>query len=121
MAAISQTIFLNTFSWKKNVVFWLKIPWSLSLRVQLTITSISLDNGLVLNRRQAIIWTNADPNHWRIYAALGGDALKKYVLPVAGFEDMEWIVTKNKSCNHLLCYDQNIATKPLFMSLVYMT
>ena len=28
------------------------------------------------NRRQAIIWTNADPIHWRIYAALGGDELK---------------------------------------------
>ena len=24
---------------------------------------------------QAIIWTNADPVHWRIYAALGGDEL----------------------------------------------
>ena len=23
----------------------------------------------------AIIWTNADPIHWRIYAALGGDEL----------------------------------------------
>ena len=23
--------------------------------------------------RHAIIWTNADPIHWRIYAALGGD------------------------------------------------
>ena len=23
-------------------------------------------------RRPAIIWTNADPIHWRIYAALGG-------------------------------------------------
>ena len=39
--------------------------------------SISLDNGLVLNRRQTIIWNNADPIHWRIYAALGGDGLKK--------------------------------------------
>ena len=28
------------------------------------------------NRRQAIIWINADPIHWRIYAALGGDELK---------------------------------------------
>ena len=25
--------------------------------------------------RQTIIWTNADPIHWRIYAALGGDDL----------------------------------------------
>ena len=31
-----------------------------------------LDNGLVPNRRQAIIWTNADPFHWRMYVALGG-------------------------------------------------
>ena len=28
-------------------------------------------------RRQAIIWTNADPTHWDIYAALGGDELKR--------------------------------------------
>ena len=26
-------------------------------------------------RRQAIIWTNADLIHWRMYAALGGDEL----------------------------------------------
>ena len=25
--------------------------------------------------RQAVIWTNADPVHWRIYAALGGEEL----------------------------------------------
>ena len=34
-----------------------------------------LDNDLVPNRRQAIIWTDADPIHWRIYAALGEDEL----------------------------------------------
>ena len=27
--------------------------------------------------RQAIIWDNADPIHWRIYAALGRDGLKE--------------------------------------------
>ena len=27
--------------------------------------------GLAPNRRQAIIWSNADPVHWRIYGALG--------------------------------------------------
>ena len=37
--------------------------------------SIGLDNGLAPNRRQAIIWNNANPIHWRIYAALGGDEL----------------------------------------------
>ena len=37
--------------------------------------SIGLDNGVALNRRQTIIWTNADPIHWRIYETLGGDGL----------------------------------------------
>ena len=38
--------------------------------------SISSGNGLAPNRRQAIIWTNADPIHWSIYAALGRDESK---------------------------------------------
>ena len=37
MAAISQTIFSDAFSWMKNFVFWIKFHWSLFLRVQLTI------------------------------------------------------------------------------------
>ena len=40
---------------------------------------IGLDNGLAPNRRQAIIWINADLIHWRIYAALGGDELTMMV------------------------------------------
>ena len=38
-------------------------------------SSTGSDNDLALTRRQAIIWTNADPIHWRIYAALEGDVL----------------------------------------------
>ena len=37
MAAISQTIFSNAFSWIKNLVFWLKFHWRLFPGVQLTI------------------------------------------------------------------------------------
>ena len=37
---------------------------------------IGLYNGLASNRRQAVIWTNADLIRWRIYAALRGDELK---------------------------------------------
>ena len=33
--------------------------------------------------RQAIIWTNADPIHWRIYAALGGDELTRKSLNIS--------------------------------------
>ena len=37
--------------------------------------STDLDTGLAPIRRQAIFWTIADPIHWHIYAALGGDEL----------------------------------------------
>ena len=67
MATFSQTIFSDAFSWMKSFVFWSQFHWSLFLRVQLTITSIDLDNGLALYRQQAIIWTNADLIYWRIY------------------------------------------------------
>ena len=75
MDTILQTIFSDAIPWMKIFVFQLKFPWSLFLRVQLTTPSIGLDNGLVPNRREAIMWTNTDPIHWRIYAALGGDEL----------------------------------------------
>ena len=35
--------------------------------------ALSLDNGLAPNRRQAIIWANANPIIWCILAAIGGD------------------------------------------------
>ena len=75
IAAIFQTTFPNAFSWMKFFVFWLKFHWRLILRVQLTISSMGLDNGLAPIRRQAIISINVDPVHWRIYAARGGDGL----------------------------------------------
>ena len=34
-------------------------------------TTQYLYNGLAPNRRQTIIWPNADPIHWGIYAAHG--------------------------------------------------
>ena len=33
--------------------------------------NIGSDNGLVLNRRQAIFWTHADLASWHIYASPG--------------------------------------------------
>ena len=72
MAAISQTVLSYAFSWIKSSVFLSKFHWSLFLRFQLTITQYLCKLWLGPNRQQAIIWTNADPNHWRIYAALRG-------------------------------------------------
>ena len=73
MAGISQTIFSNAFLWMKRFAFWFEFHWSLFPRVQLT--SIASDNGLAPNRQQAIICTNADPIHLRIFATLWVDEL----------------------------------------------
>ena len=71
-AAILQTIFSDAFSWMKNFVFWLKVHWSLLPGVQFTIyLGIGLNNSLTPNRRQAIIWINADPIHWCICGTWG--------------------------------------------------
>ena len=76
MATISQTTFSDAFSGMQSFVSLIKISLKFVPGVQLTITQhIGLDNGLAPNRQQAIIWTNADPIHWRIYAALRGDEL----------------------------------------------
>ena len=37
MATFSQTIFSDSFLWMQNFMFWLKLQWSLFLRVQLAI------------------------------------------------------------------------------------
>ena len=62
-------IFSDVFSWMKSFVFWLKFHQSLFLGVQLKIIQHWF--------RQAIIWTNADPVHWCLYVALGGDELSE--------------------------------------------
>ena len=44
------------------------------------IDSIDLDNGFVLNRRRAIILTNIDPRHWRIYVSWPGQPCLKHTV-----------------------------------------
>ena len=72
MAAISQRIFSDAFSWMKSFAFWLKFHWSLFLGSNWQWPSTGLYNGLAANRRQANIWTNTDPIHWLIHTSLGG-------------------------------------------------
>ena len=43
---------------------------------------VGSDNGLVPNRRHDIFWTYADTFHGRIYAALGGEELIVWPLPI---------------------------------------
>ena len=73
IASILQTTFSNAFSLMKIYKSLLVFHWSLFLRVQLRLFQPWFRKWL--GASQAIIWTNADPIHWRIYAALGGDEL----------------------------------------------
>ena len=67
MATVSEAIFSDAFSW----MFCILMKISLNF-----VPTAPIDNGLAPNRRQVIIWTNADPIHWRVYAAPGGDEFK---------------------------------------------
>ena len=55
--------------------------------------SIGLDNGLTPNKRQAIIWSNADPIHWPIYAALDRDELTEAMLTYCPLDPQEKILS----------------------------
>ena len=69
-------------------------------------SSIGLDNGLVPNRRQAIIWTNADPINWRIHATLGGDELTQmFIVSVCKSFSTVWA---QKSFIHQETYEHKI-------------
>ena len=65
---IFKHIFLNEFEFSISPKFVPKGPIDSK-------PTIGWDNGSALNKWQAIIWTNADPIHWRIYVTLGGDEL----------------------------------------------
>ena len=125
----------DAFSWIEIFVFWLKFHWSLFLRLQLTITwhsinqsikssfvkgagahpqnapvqkCIGSDNGLqfVPNRWQAVISTNADLIHWRIYGALRGHELTHW-----GLRKMATILQmsfSNAFPEKKLCFDFNL-------------
>ena len=62
----------------KKVEFGLEFDWNLFPGYDWQKASIGSGNGLMPNRRQAITWNNADPVHWHIYVALGGDELAIY-------------------------------------------
>ena len=53
-------------------------------------SSIGLNNGLAPNRRQAIIWTNADPINWRIYATLGDELTQMFIVSVCKSLSTVW-------------------------------
>ena len=103
-AAVSQTTFSNAFSWMKMFEFGLKSRWFFSQCSSLQYSCISSDNGLAPTRRRAIICTNADPIHRRIYAEPGGDELNPDMLHHI-HETQNWFVFFHISilryCRHM--------------------
>ena len=89
----ADDIFQMYFREWKRLYFESISIWVCSLESDKHYLSIGLDNGLAPNRRQTIIWTNADPIHWRIHAALGGDELRFRVKCMLWFKFMptNWI------------------------------
>ena len=101
-----MTILSDAFSWTKSFVFWLIIHWHLFLRVQWTITQHWF---MAPNRRQAIIWTNADPIHRRIYASLGADALiHRYIYASVNLDNLS-------SDNGVLPFNSKPLSEPMMV------
>ena len=76
------------------------------------IDSIGSYDGLALNRRQAITWTNDDPIHWHpdwhIYASLrgvGGGELYIHIFAGALEGPMQTLVGTVKSCENVALWD----------------
>ena len=77
MDNISQTRFSNAFHLTKMFQFRSGFHLSFPFGYNERYSNFVSDNGLAPNKRKAIIWTNADPIHWRIHPSQVGDGLMK--------------------------------------------
>ena len=93
MASFLQTIFWDAFSWMKSILVKISMKFVPKGPID-NKPSTGSDNGLVPNRRQAVIWTNADLIRWRIYAALGGDELSLRIHVVMAFYRIVCFITE---------------------------
>ena len=89
MAAISQTMFSNAFSWMKMYEFRLKFHWSLFLRFQLTIFQHWFRYWLGAVRATSLNqWWLV---YWRIYASLGLNELTHLSLVPHIYASVNWV------------------------------
>ena len=70
MAAISRMTFPSAFPWMKFLNFNYNFTEMCFFVSNWQYGGIGSDNGLALNRRQAIIWTNDGLGYWCIYVSL---------------------------------------------------
>ena len=102
MATISQMNFQIHFLEWKLLYFNSNFTEVCSQKSNWQYASIGSDNGMAPNRRQAIIWDNAVPIHWRIYAALGGEELTA-VAHINNLHIKCIRVTRPNAHHHYLC------------------
>ena len=81
MAAVSQTIFSNAFSWIKMYEFRLKFHWSLILRFKLTVFQHWFRYWLGAAKATSHYLNQWWLVYWRIYASLG---LNELIIPATG-------------------------------------
>ena len=76
-------------------------------------------SGLAPNRRQATIWTSADPIHWRIYAALGGDELIKHYMSLYQMNTENWFSLTASCWEHgdVFYMDRGVMWLPLLSAV----
>ena len=89
---IFKCIFLNENFWISNIIslkcfIYSGSNWQYGI--------IGSGNGLALNRRQAVIWTNDGLVYWRIYESLGPNGLKD------DFRKEQSLPTSNMECQWL--------------------
>ena len=115
MAVISQTTFPNAFSWMKFFFpFWFEFHRSFFQGFNLLWINVGSCNSLATNRWQAIIWTNADPVHWRIFAARGvglTDTGAPFILLFFFLFGGGWVFS-------LRMYDRNFPPSALHLSII---
>ena len=83
MAAVSQTMFSNAFSWMKIYEFCLKFHWSLFRRFQLTIFQHWFRYWLGAVQATSHYLNQWWLIYWRIYASLGFNELKDLMIQIA--------------------------------------
>ena len=85
---IFKCIFLNENCWISNIMPLKCVPYGLIDNV-----IIGSDNGFVLNRQQAVIWSNSSLVYSRIYASLGLNELMLTIIPLKSSPEWESIVS----------------------------
>ena len=91
MAAISHMPFSNTFSWMKSFVFYSNFIEVCQQVFNITVSQYWVQ-VMAPKRWWAIISTNADPVHRRIYGALGRDKLKLISPESRIYASVNWVI-----------------------------